>query len=161
VNGRAFLVRVRNHAGALERVLGTLRRKALAVESLSFFPGPGGAQEILVRTSPSGPDPSRVKAELESLVDVAEVLDLGRAESLETRELALARVPPGSGPFLVDSGRLLSQDPEGDLLEITGAPEEVDRALAELASRDLLTGFHRTGEVPTPPGPSIGKGENG
>ena len=160
MNGAAFLVRVRNDAGALERVLGTLRRKALGVERLSFFPGPGGAQEILVRTS--GADPSRVKAELERLVDVGEVLGLGRAESLETRELAVARVPPGSGPFLVGPGRLLSQDPEGDLLEITGAPEEVDRALAEWASRDVLTGFHRTGEVPTPPGQSIrGRGENG
>lgn len=161
MTGNVFLVRVQDHSGALERVLGTLRRKALGVERISFFPGPRGVQEVLIRTSLTGPEPARVKAELESLVDVREVLGLGDAELVETRELALVRVPPGSGPFLTGSGRLLSQNPDGDLLEVTGAPDEVDRVLAELASREVLTGFHRTGEVPAPPGLSHTKGENG
>jgi hypothetical protein len=98
---------------------------------------------------------------LGNLVDVREVRDLGGSEDLETREMALARVAPGSGPFLSDTGRLLSQHHDGDLLEITGAPNEVDAALADLASRDVLTGFHRTGEVPTPQGLPNRNGEEG
>lgn len=159
MTGNVFLVRVQNHTGALERVLSTLRRKALGVEKISLFPGPRGIYEVLLRTSASGPPPHRVKAELESLVDVREVRGLGGAGNLETRELALVRVPPGSGSFLTDSGRIIRKHPDGDLLEITGTPEEVDAILAELADRDILIGFHRTGEVPIPPGLPHDNGE--
>ena len=161
MSGNVFLVRVQDHAGALERVLSILRRKCLGMEKISLFPGPPEMYEILLKTSSSGPHPQRVKAELESLVDVREVRSLGGTAELPTREMALVRVPPGSGPFLVGSGRLVGQHPEGDLLEITGAPEDVDAALAELAGRDVLTGFHRTGEVPIPPGLPYKKGEKG
>ena len=162
MTGTAFLVRVQDHAGALERVLSTLRRKYLGMERISLFPGPPGTYEVLLRTSPSGSPAHRVQAELESLVDVREVQSLGAVGELETRELALVRIPPGSGAFLTGAGRLIGQYPDGDLVEITGAPEEVDAALADLAHRDLLTSFHRSGEVPTPPGlPDNKKGENG
>jgi acetolactate synthase small subunit len=157
----AFLVRVQDHAGALERILSTLRRKYLGVEKISLFPGPRGVYEVLLRTSPSGASPDRLKAELENLVDVREVRGLGASECLNTREMALVRVRPGSGPFLTDQGRLIGQHDDGDLLEITGAPHEVDAALADLDSRDVLTGFHRSGEVPTPPGAHPKEGEDG
>jgi acetolactate synthase small subunit len=157
----AYLIRVQDHAGALERVLSTLRRKSLGMEKISLFPGPRGTYEVLISTSSSAPPAPRVKAELENLVDVREVQPLGEVGGLETRELALVRVPPGSGPFLVGSGRLLGQHADGDLLEITGAPEEVDAALADLAGRNVLTGLHRSGEVPIPPGLPYRKGENG
>ena len=161
MTGKVFLVRVQDHAGALERVLSTLRRKYLGVERISVFPGPRGTYEVLLSTSPTGSPPHRVKAELENLVDVRDVQRLGAVGDLETRELALVRVSPGSGPFLTDSGRLIGQHPDGDVLEITGAPEEVDAALADLADRDVLTGFHRSGEVPTPPGAPFQEGEDG
>ena len=157
MTGNAFLVRVQDRPGALERVLGTIRRKALKVEKVSFFPALQGIYELLLRTSPSGPPPFRVKAELESLLDVQEVRSLGASRFLPTRELAVVRVTAGSGPFLEGLGRLIGQEPDGDLLEITGVPNEVDATLAELADRDLLVGFHRTGEVPTPPAVPYGK----
>jgi len=160
MSGDAYLVRIQDHPGALERVLSTLRRKYLGVETISLFPGPRGVYEALLKTSPSGPPPDRVKAELENLVDVREVRGLGGSDGLETREMALVRVPPGSGPFLTDRGRLINQQDDGDLLEITGSPSEVDAALADLAGREVLTGFHRTGEVPTPPGLPYRKGED-
>jgi len=161
MTGNAYLVRVQDHAGALERVLSTLRRKYLGLEKISLFPGPRGTHEVLLSTSPSGAPPERVKAELENLVDVREVQALGAVGDLETRELALVRVRPGSGAFLTDSGRLIEQHPDGDVLEITGSPEEVEAALADLAGRDVLTGFHRSGEVPTPPGAPYKEGEEG
>jgi hypothetical protein len=64
VIANAFLIRVQDHAGALERVLSTLRRKYLGMEKISLFPGPRGTHEVLIRTSLSGPPPHRVKAEL-------------------------------------------------------------------------------------------------
>ena len=85
-----------------------------------------------------------------NLVDVREVRGLGESHALETREMALARVHSGSGPFLTDRGRLLGQREDCDLIEITGTPHEVDAALADLADRGVLTGFHRTGELPAP-----------
>ena len=161
MTGHSYLVRIQDHAGALERVLSTLRRKYLGVEKISLFPGPRGVYEALLTISPSGPTPDRITAELENLVDVREVRGLGGSRGLETREMAVVRVSPGAGPFLADRGRLLSQNDDGDLLEITGAPHEVDAALADLASRDVLSGFHRTGEVPTPLGLSNTQGEDG
>jgi acetolactate synthase small subunit len=150
MTGHAYLVRVQDHAGALERFLSTLRRKYMGVESISFFPGPRGVHEVLLKISPTGSGPDRVRAELGSLVDVREVRALGESQTLETREMALARVPSGSGPFLTDRGRLLGQREDCDLIEITGTPLEVDAALADLADRGVLSGFHRTGELPTP-----------
>jgi len=161
VIANAFLIRVQDHAGALERVLSTLRRKYLGMEKISLFPGPRGTHEVLIRTSLSGPPPHRVKAELESLVDVREVRHLGGGGGLETRELAVVRVPPGSGPLLTGPGRLVGQHRHGDILEITGTPAEVDAALADLDDQDVLTGFHRTGEVPTPPELPYKRGEDG
>jgi acetolactate synthase small subunit len=150
MTGHAYLIRIQDHAGALERVLSTLRRKYLGLESISLFPGAKGVYEALLKISPTGSPPDRIKAELESLVDVRDVRSLGESNSVETREMALVRVLPGSGPFLADRGRLLEQRPDGDIIEITGPPKEVDAALADLASREVLTGFHRTGELPTP-----------
>jgi len=161
MTGAAYLVRVQNHSGALERVLSTLRRKYLGVESISVFPGPQGVYEVLLRISPSGSSSDRITAELKNVVDVREVQSLGGSGDLETRELAVVRVPPGSGPFLTDRGRLLSQHHDGDILEITGSPHEVDAALTDLANRDVLTGFHRTGGIPTPQGLPYRKGEEG
>ena len=160
MTGNVFLIRVQDHAGALERVLGTLRRKYLGLEKISVLPGPRGTHEVLIRIAPSGAPTHRVKAELESLVDVREVRGLGSAESVETREMAVVRVSPGSGPFLAGSCRLIGQHPEGDLLEITGAPHEVDAALADLAKQNVVTGVHRTGEVLTPPGLPFTHGED-
>lgn len=156
-----FLVRVQGRPGALERVLGTLRREVLDIQTMSFFPGPRGTHEILIRTDASSERANRIRPVLERLVDVREIRALAEPGPMNTRELAVVRVPPGSGPFLIGSGRLIDQHPDGDLLEITGPPEEVDRALAELAERNVLTGYHRTGEVPVPPGVPNPKGEHG
>ncbi len=150
MTGFAYLVRVQDQTGALERFLSTLRRKYMGVQNISLFPGPRGTYEVLLKISPSGSAPDRVKAELENLVDVREVRGLGESHALETREMALARVHSGSGPFLTDRGRLLGQREDCDLIEITGTPHEVDAALADLADRGVLTGFHRTGELPAP-----------
>lgn len=161
MSNTGILIRVQGRPGAMERVLGTLRREVLEVEKISFFPGPRGTHEVLLLTNPSSDRAGRIRPVLERLVDVREIRVLDEPEGLETRELALVRVPPGSGPFLTGSGRVIDQQPEGDLLEITGTPEEIDRALAELAERDVLTGYHRTGEVPFPPGVPNRQGERG
>jgi acetolactate synthase small subunit len=150
MTGHAYLVRVQNHTGALERVFSVLRRKYMGVKSISLFPGSPGVYEVLLKIDPSGSAPDRVKAELENLVDVRDVRGLGESDALETREMALARVPAGSGPFMSDRGRFLGQRDDCDLIEITGTPHEVDAALADLADRGVLGGFHRTGELPTP-----------
>jgi len=150
MTGHAYLIRVQNHTGALERVFSVLRRKYMGVKSISLFPGSPGVHQVLLKIGPSGSAPDRVKAELEKLVDVRDVRGLGKSDALETREMALARVPAGSGPFVSDRGRFLGQRDDYDLIEITGTPHEVDAALADLADRGVLGGFHRTGELPTP-----------
>ncbi len=158
---RAFLVRVQDRTGALERLLGLVRRKALPIRSGSISWGGRNALEVFLRGELGDESPPRVEAELGSVLNVMDVQDLGAAEGLFTREMALVRVPPGTGPFVPFAGRLIHQDQDGDLLELTGTPEEVEAALAELARKKLLAAYRRSGAMPAPGGSTNRKGEQG
>jgi acetolactate synthase small subunit len=153
-----FLVRVQDQKGALERVLGVLRRKALKVSPVSISRGPKGLMEVFLKTTHPALPSHRVEPELASLTDVLEVQELGETGPLITRELALMRVSPGSKPFLPEGTRIVGTHPEGDLLEFTGTSNEVDAALTSLAGQRVLTAFRRTGEVPAPTRPTQTEG---
>lgn len=149
-SGCGILVRIQDRKGALERVLGLLRRKALTVRTSSLSRGHGGILELFLREDPQAPPSSRIRPELSGLVDVLDVQELGETGQMITREMVLMRVLPGSGPLLPDLGRIVAEGPEGDVLEVTGTPAEVNAAIAEMKSRSLLASFRRTGEIPAP-----------
>ncbi len=66
-----FLAHLRDRPAALERFLGLVRRRCLAVERLSVNPGPDGLLELRFQLDESRTAPSRLVAELEALVDLA------------------------------------------------------------------------------------------
>lgn len=66
-----FLALLRDRPAALERFLGLVRRRCLAVERLSVNPGPDGLLEIRFQLDVSRTAPPRLEAELEALVDLA------------------------------------------------------------------------------------------
>jgi len=66
-----FLAHLRDRPAALERFLGLVRRRCLAVERLSVNPGPDGLLELRFLLDESRTAPARLAAELEALVDLA------------------------------------------------------------------------------------------
>lgn len=66
-----FRVRLRDRPAALERFLGLVRRRELAVDRLSVNPGPEGLVEVRFRLDEARTPPHRLAGELEVLVDLA------------------------------------------------------------------------------------------
>ena len=139
-----LLVRVADRPGALERVLGLIRRRVLVVHRLSLSVG-DGVLEVALRVDETRTSSDRLRAELASLTDVT---DVTAEPARRTREMAIARLrggAPAGGAW-----RVLSNGADGAVVEITGAPEDVDAALARLRADGVLSGATRSGEVALP-----------
>lgn len=152
----AVAVRVRDVTGALERVVGLLRRRAVPVRRLSLASTADGHQELIVRIEPGRSSPERVRKELETLVDVVGARCLDGGGGTGTREMALARLGPGA-PVPDGVGRPVLGPGGGSrrgVVEITGTPDEVERALARLREEGTLEAVVRTGEVGVPDDPA-------
>lgn len=142
---RLLLVRVADRTGALERVLGLLRRKVLAVEALSLA-GAEGVLEVALRVDEARTPCERLEAELLGLADVVDVRD----DEPPTREMVIARLKVGSGPPPEDGWTVLSNGVDGAVVELTGSPQEVDAALARLRAAGTLAQVSRSGELALP-----------
>ncbi|MEX2528205.1 MAG: hypothetical protein WEA09_11255 [Gemmatimonadota bacterium] len=148
-----LLIGVRNDSGALERVLGLLRRKDVSILRLSFSLGEDGAWRMTLRTGQPVEKVARLAAEVANLSDVTSVRSLPLAGGAGSRELALVRVE-GPPPLPAGTiGRLLRTDPWGSVLEFVGSPGEVSAQVARLREAGLRPRMIRSGEVPDP-GPS-------
>jgi acetolactate synthase small subunit len=148
---RLFIVRVADRSGALERVLGLLRRRVLAIHRLSLAAG-DGALELALRLDEARTPRDRLRAELLGLVDVMDVSDEAAAP---TRELAVARLRPGVSAAEHGGWRLVSNGAEGAVVEVSGTPDEVEAALTALRQAGVLLCATRSGEI-TVPGRSAG-----
>lgn len=145
-----LVVQIRDQIGALERVLGLLRRRAIPVEEMSISRRSEEGFDVLLRLADEETAADRATAELSQLVAVQAVVRLEEPRDRETRELALARVhSPGQTP-LPANGRLIGSDDEDGILELTGTPEEIDDALELLARSGELSSVSRTGELLIP-----------
>jgi ketol-acid reductoisomerase len=142
----AVLVRFNDVPGALERILGLLRRRALPVEALSVYRTGSDMHEMSLRIGELSTPRERVVAELEALVDVISVRRLDNRRPGEAREMALAHTDGDVGPWpRTWHGELRSSGPGA--VELTGTPDEIDRALELLSERGILRGCARTGEI--------------
>lgn len=143
-----LLLRVHDRPGALERVLGAVRRKALAVSRLSLHAPADDLLEVVLRFDPERSSLERMTAELESLFDVYDIRPVA-GSGRPTREMALARIQtPDDGPE--ETGRVVERGPDGVVVEVTGTPAEVDEVLARFRDRGVLASAVRTGEVVVP-----------
>lgn len=145
-----LLVRITDRSGALERVLGLIRRKRLPVRQISPLPASDGVQEVLLRYDPGAASLERLSAELHGLADVRASEPMPEAEGPTTRQLALAQVAARKDGPLADVGRVLARSSAGVIVELTGTPPEIDAALDRLREAGILTRATRTGEVPVP-----------
>jgi acetolactate synthase small subunit len=139
-------VRVADRSGALERVLGLLRRRVLAVRRLSVA-ACEGAFELTLRLDEARTPRERLRAELLGLVDV---IDVSEGGSAPTRELAVVRLTAGGRPPDGEGWRVLSNGADGAVVEFTGSPDEVDAAVARLRGAGVLAQVTRSGEIAVP-----------
>jgi acetolactate synthase small subunit len=144
-----ILVRVHDRPGALERVLGLVRRRAAAVRRSSIATGGDGVLEVLLRVDASRTPADRLCHDLRGLYDVLDVREMADAPDAPTREMLLAWVRPGAARGAPATARVLAVETAGVLLELTGSPDEIDGVLARLGETGAVTAV-RSGEVAAP-----------
>lgn len=145
----ALLLRFHERPGALERVLGAVRRKVLSVRRLSLHEPTGGTREMLLRFDATRTSAERMVAELGGLYDVLEVRPLDDREP-QTREMALAHLWRRDGTAPEEAGRVVRDGPDGVVVELTGTPAELDGILERLRATGVLVAAVRTGELLVP-----------
>jgi acetolactate synthase small subunit len=143
--------RLRDVPGALERLLGTLRRRAVPIERLSVSHHATDGLEVVLVMGEAAITPERVVAELSHLRDVESVSPVDGALAGETRELALARLLEPNESWPPELHQLIGRARGGEVVELTGTPSEIDEALKLMKESGALSGVSRSGEV-LPPG---------
>lgn len=138
--------------GALERLLGLLRRRALPIENLSLYQAENNILEVVLRFGDLDTPEDRVAAEVSSLYDVLSVRRPDQASCDATRELAVVKTHGDLEPVLPETVSDVLQRHSPDSMELSGTPHAIDRALAYLQEQGLITGVSRSGEM-FPPGP--------
>ena len=143
---------LQDETGALERLLGLLRRRVLPLESLSLYQAENNILEVVLRFGDLDTPEDRVAAEVSSLYDVRSVRRPDQASCDATRELAVVITHGDLEPVLPETVSDVLQRHSSDSMELSGTPHAIDRALAYLQEQGLITGVSRSGEM-FPPGP--------
>lgn len=151
---------VENKPGVLNRVVSLFRRRNFNMDSLTV--GRTHREEVsrmtIVMDCQNAWDAKKVTANLYKLVDVIEVQDLTQEPSV-TRDMALVKISAQTADTrngLTDltyeyGARIVDIGPEVVIVEITGEPERVERAIKALERFEIVE-MARTGTV------SMGRG---
>ena len=153
---RTFAVMVDNEPGVLARVVGLFSARGYNIESLTVAETDAETHvsRITIVTSGTPLILEQIRAQLERMVSVREVLDVTRDPLGIERELALIKVR-GSGEQRAEALRLadifrakvVDTTHESFVFELTGAPSKIDKfvdlmrplGLAELSRTGVLS----------------------
>ena len=148
-------VLVENEAGVLARVIGLFSGRGYNIESLTVAPVDATRQisRITVVTTGTEMIIEQIKAQLDRLVPVHKVSDLGQEGPHLTRELALIKVV-GVGDHRVEAlrladafrARVVDATVESFVFEMTGNAEKIDAFCALMRPVGLVE-VCRTGAV--------------
>lgn len=140
-------VLVENEAGVLARVIGLFSGRGYNIESLTVAPVDATQQisRITVVTTGTEMIIEQIKAQLDRLVPVHKVSDLGQEGPHLTRELALIKVV-GVGDHRVEAlrladafrARVVDATVESFVFEMTGNAEKIDAFCALMRPLGLL-----------------------
>jgi acetolactate synthase I/III small subunit len=149
-------VLVENRSGVLTRIAGLFSRRGFNIHSLAVAPTEDErfSRISMVVDVASAPLEQMIR-QLDKLVNVIEIEELGRGEAVE-RELLLVTVaaaPDGRGQVLelvqIFEGRILSVGHESLLISLDGAPEKLDD-FENLLRPFGIEAIQRTGRVALP-----------
>lgn len=145
---------LQNESGALARVATMFASRGFNIDSLSVAPTEDDTVSRLTLVT-SGPDDvlTQVNKQLAKLVDVVAIADRTTVDHVE-RELALVKLRvDGSGAGDLRSrvedvgGRILDDEPDYVLVEITGTEAEVDRFVERLPPDARMVTIVRSGPL--------------
>jgi acetolactate synthase-1/3 small subunit len=156
-----FAVIVDNEPGVLHRVVGLFSARGYNIESLTVAETDHLAHlsRITIVTRGTAQVLSQIRAQLEKIVQVREVADVGRDLDGVERELALVKVR-GTGADRVEALRIadifrahvIDTTHESFIFEITGAPSKIEQ-FANLMRPLGLVELSRTGVLSITRGP--------
>jgi acetolactate synthase-1/3 small subunit len=148
-------VLVENEPGILARVVGLFSGRGYNIDSLTVAPveSEGSRSRINIVTSGTEMVIEQIKAQLDRLVPVHRVADLGREGPHLAREMALIKVV-GVGEKRMEAlriadafrARVMDATQESFVFELTGATDKLD-AFLELMRHLGLAEVSRTGVV--------------
>ena len=156
-----FAVIVDNEPGVLHRVVGLFSARGYNIESLTGAETDHAAHvsRITIVTRGTLQVLSQIRAQLEKIVQVREVADVGRDPGGVERELALVKVR-GTGADRVEALRIadifrahvIDTTHESFIFEITGAPSKIEQFAALMRPLGLVE-ISRTGVLSITRGP--------
>lgn len=157
-----FAVLVDNEPGVLHRLVGLFSARGYNIETLTVAETDHAQHVSRVTVVSRGTEPilAQIQAQLEKMVAVRAVVDVGRDPLGVERELALFKVR-GSGPERVEALRLaeifrakvIDTTLESFIFEVTGAPDKID-GFEELMRPLGLVEVSRTGVLSIRRGPA-------
>ncbi len=131
-----FAVIVDNEPGVLHRVVGLFAARGYNIESLTVAETDHAAHtsRITIVTRGAEQTVGQIRAQLEKMIQVREVAEVGRDPNSVERELALVKVR-GMGSERVEAlriaeifrARVIDTGSESFVFELTGAPEKIDK----------------------------------
>ena len=151
---RTFILRLVDEPGALERVVGALRRRSLNIESLNVAPteDPSVSRLTLV-TKGSEAVIQQIASQLLKLVDVVNVEDMTRGEHVE-RELLIIKLRVADAQHarlheLVakSGGKVLGESAECHIVELTHSEAQVTAFIAAAARCGEIIEVVRSGAL--------------
>jgi len=145
---------LQNEAGALSRVANLFSTRGYNIESLAVAPtdDPTVSRLTLVTT---GNDAviAQIGSQLHKLIDVVDVIDLTEGAHFE-RELLLLKLkakPTQLQPLqelvAATMGHILSNEPHGFVVELTGSEAQVSRFLAQVTEYAEILEVVRSGAL--------------
>jgi acetolactate synthase-1/3 small subunit len=156
-----FAVIVDNEPGVLHRVVGLFSARGYNIESLTVAETDHAAHlsRITIVTRGTPQVLSQIRAQLEKVVQVREVADVGRDPRGVERELALVKVR-GIGADRVEALRIaeifrahvIDTTHESFIFEITGAPPKIEQFATLMRALGLVE-ISRTGVLSITRGP--------
>jgi acetolactate synthase-1/3 small subunit len=156
-----FAVIVDNEPGVLHRVVGLFSARGYNIESLTVAETDHAAHvsRITIVTRGTPQILAQIRAQLEKIVQVREVADVGRDPNGVERELALVKVR-GTGAERVEALRMadifrahvIDTTHESFIFEITGAPSKIEQFAALMRPLGLVE-ISRTGVLSITRGP--------
>jgi acetolactate synthase I/III small subunit len=154
-------VLVENEAGVLARVIGLFSGRGYNIDSLTVAPVDDAGRQSRINVVTSGTEMviAQIKAQLERLVPVYRVSDLGKEGPHIAREMALIKVVAIGEPRVealriaeAFRARVVDATPNSFVFELTGNTEKLD-AFQELMRPLGLAEISRTGVAAIARGP--------
>ncbi|MDQ6791751.1 MAG: acetolactate synthase small subunit [Candidatus Dormibacteraeota bacterium] len=150
---RVLTAVVEDHPGVLSRVSGMIRRRGFNIHGLSVGPtGVPGRSRMTLTVDAGHAEVDQVEKQLDRLIEVLEIEDLTETPRIN-RELALVKLAVDEGSRSralteIDrlGGRVLDEDREQLIVELSGEFERVEIALEALRSFRIVD-LARSGPV--------------